>query len=96
VPAPSKQILAERAEQLQLERDRLLGALGAAAHPDGRSCPGNQRRAAEALGYSLATLKRRLGAAGLTAEELRERWPLGERQPWKKSGEEGEEKSAEG
>lgn len=92
MPAPSKKILAERAEQLQLERERLLKALGSAAHPDGRPCPGNQRRAAVALGYSLATLKRRLGAAGLTAEELRERWPLGERQPWKIR----EEKSTEG
>lgn len=73
MPAPSPRILDARRAQLELDRMRLLAALGRAR--------GNQVRTAAALGYSLATLKRRLLAAGLTAEELRERWPLAARQP---------------
>lgn len=81
MPAPSSRILDARRAQGELDRMRLLAALRKARHADGTPCPGNQVRAAVALGYSLATLKRRLRAAGLTAEELRERWPLAARQP---------------
>ena len=63
------------------DRAALLAALAAAKHPDGRPCPGNHRRSAEALGLNLRTFQRRLEAAGLTADELRELYPLSGRQP---------------
>lgn len=73
--APSPAIQAERSRAVVTAGEVLLAVL--------EGCRGNQRKAADALGYSVDTLRRRLRAAGYTAADLRERWPLADRQPKK-------------
>lgn len=72
----SPTIRAERTAAARAQRQPLLDLL--AAHS------GNHRRAAAAVGVPESTFRRRLRAAGITAEELREAHPLAERQPMRR------------
>jgi septal ring factor EnvC (AmiA/AmiB activator) len=71
--AARAKVVEAEAAAVKAELAAILAALEA-AH-------GSQRAAAAAVGFSVPTVQRRLAAAGFTAEQLRERWPLSGRQP---------------